>query len=152
MFLDDATFKTVVSSTPLISIDLIVRNELGQILLGKRTNRPAQNFWFVPGGRILKNETIQGAFVRLCSEELGINTEVGSANFLGTFEHFYEDSIFGDSVSTHYVVLGYEITIELDFESMPKSQHTDYSWYSVEDMATASDVHKHSKWYLEAIA
>jgi colanic acid biosynthesis protein WcaH len=43
-------FKKIVESTPLISIDLVVRNDQGSVLLGKRTNRPAQNFWFVPGG------------------------------------------------------------------------------------------------------
>ena len=42
------TFKTVVASTPLVSIDLIVRNRQGQVLLGLRTNRPAQGGWFVP--------------------------------------------------------------------------------------------------------
>jgi colanic acid biosynthesis protein WcaH len=44
------TFKTVIASTPLISIDLIVRNNQQQILLGKRLNKPAQGYWFVPGG------------------------------------------------------------------------------------------------------
>jgi hypothetical protein len=48
MFLSQEDFATVVRSTPLISIDLIVENERGEFLLGKRTNRPAQGFWFVP--------------------------------------------------------------------------------------------------------
>ncbi|TOB15241.1 NUDIX domain-containing protein, partial [Vibrio parahaemolyticus] len=55
--LDEQTFKLVVASTPLVSIDLIIRNSKRQILLGQRTNRPAQGFWFVPGGRICKDET-----------------------------------------------------------------------------------------------
>jgi colanic acid biosynthesis protein WcaH len=53
LFLDDTTFKTVIASTPLISIDLVVKNTKGEYLLGYRNNRPAQGFWFVPGGRIL---------------------------------------------------------------------------------------------------
>ena len=52
MFLSQQAFATVVESTPLISIDLIVENEQGEILLGKRTNRPARGYWFVPGGRV----------------------------------------------------------------------------------------------------
>ena len=55
------TFKTVIKSSPLVSIDLIVRNEQGQVLLGKRTNRPAQGFWFVVGGRVLKDESLEHA-------------------------------------------------------------------------------------------
>ncbi|HGU2589280.1 TPA: NUDIX domain-containing protein, partial [Escherichia coli] len=54
MFLHSQDFATIVRSTPLISIDLIVENEFGEILLGKRINRPAQGYWFVPGGRVLK--------------------------------------------------------------------------------------------------
>lgn len=48
------TFKTVIESTPLVSIDLIVLNSEGKILLGKRLKHPAQGYWFVPRGRILK--------------------------------------------------------------------------------------------------
>jgi len=43
--LDNQTFKTVINSTPLISIDLLVRKN-NKILLGKRVNKPAQFFFF----------------------------------------------------------------------------------------------------------
>ncbi|WP_338062250.1 NUDIX domain-containing protein [Vibrio variabilis] len=70
MYLDKETFTTVIESTPLVSIDLLIENSKGQVLLGLRNNRPAQGFWFVPGGRILKNEKLDDAFMRLCQEEL----------------------------------------------------------------------------------
>lgn len=50
MFLRQEDFATVVRSTPLVSLDFIVENSRGEFLLGKRTNRPAQGYWFVPGG------------------------------------------------------------------------------------------------------
>ena len=59
------TFKTIVASTPLISIDLKVRDHQNNVLLGKRVNRPAQGCWFVHGGRVLKDESIEQAFIRL---------------------------------------------------------------------------------------
>ena len=151
MFLNKEVFKTVVGSTPLISIDLVVRNPLGDILLGKRNNRPAQGYWFVPGGRIMKGEAMNAAFSRLCKEELGLCSDIKAANFLGPFEHFYEDSIFGSAVSTHYVVLGYEIEAEISLANLPNSQHHEYDWFSIEEMAKAENVHRHSKWYLEAL-
>ena len=79
MFLDKETFRTVVRSAPLVSIDLVVINSQGQVLLGQRTNRPAQGFWFVPGGRILKNEAMAAAFLRLSKAELGFASELGDA-------------------------------------------------------------------------
>lgn len=42
MWLPDETFKSIIQHTPLISIDLIVRNEAGEVLLGKRVNAPAK--------------------------------------------------------------------------------------------------------------
>jgi colanic acid biosynthesis protein WcaH len=33
-----------------VSIDLIVRDADGRVLLGLRNNRPARDWWFVPGG------------------------------------------------------------------------------------------------------
>ena len=86
MFLDETTFKTVIASTPLISIDLVVKNTKGEYLLGYRNNRPAQGFWFVPGGRILKDETMDDAFIRLCKDELGVALMRQQAFFLGPFE------------------------------------------------------------------
>jgi hypothetical protein len=44
--LAEDTFKKIVASTPLVSIDLLVRDTQGNILLGKRVNRPAQGAWW----------------------------------------------------------------------------------------------------------
>jgi len=147
MFLDNNTFETVIDSTPLISIDLVVKNPQGQALLGFRTNRPAQGYWFVPGGRIQKNESMRHAFTRLCQHELGLTCAIEQATFLGPFEHFYDDSVFGEHVSTHYVVLGYEITVDESQLSLPTEQHSQYQWLDVNTLLTKDNVHQHSKWY-----
>ncbi len=61
-WLDYEPFKIVVQNTPLIAIDLIIENEKGEILLGRRKNPPSNGFLFVPGGRIFKGEYISDAF------------------------------------------------------------------------------------------
>jgi colanic acid biosynthesis protein WcaH len=71
--LSEELFKKVVASTPMVSIDLIVRDTQANTLLGKRVNRPAKDFWFVPRGRVLKDETIEQDFTRLLEVELGMN-------------------------------------------------------------------------------
>ncbi|MDO9208637.1 MAG: NUDIX domain-containing protein, partial [Sulfuricurvum sp.] len=102
-------FTTIVQHTPLISIDLIIRNHHGEVLLGKRLNAPAKGFWFTPGGRIYKDEKMADAFRRIAHDELGVSASLSEASFIGTFEHFYEDSVFGDHITTHYVVLAYTL-------------------------------------------
>ena len=163
-FLSEKTFLKVLDSTPLISIDLIVRNSKGQILLGLRTNRPAQGYWFVPGGRIYKNESLANAFKRLTKDELGIELAINSAKYLGLYEHFYEDCAFDldnetPKTSTHYVVNGFEVELPEPIDSglgvgenkslLPLEQHESYRWMSECDLLAASDVHIHSKWYFD---
>lgn len=140
-------FKTVIESSPLVSIDLIVRNSEGQVLLGKRTNRPAKGYWFVPGGRILKDESFERAFKRLIKVELDL-TEVES-KFKGVYQHFYDDNFSEDKFTTHYVVLAYEITFNGELSSLPVEQHSGYEWFSETDLLMHEQVHTHSKWYFQ---
>ncbi|HHQ4572112.1 TPA: GDP-mannose mannosyl hydrolase [Aeromonas veronii] len=146
-WLDKGQFQQIVAATPLISIDLIVRNELGQILLGRRLNRPAQGFWFVPGGRVRKDERLNDAFWRLTEEELGVAASRGSARLLGPYEHFYADNFSGEDFSTHYVVLGYEVAWQGQQDALPISQHDQYRWFYVADLLQDPSVHQHTKDY-----
>jgi len=150
MFLDENTFATVIASTPLIAIDLIVVNEKNELLLGKRLNRPAKNFWFVPGGRILKNETLDNAFKRLTSTELGKEIELKQAKLLGVFEHFYQDSVFSEQASTHYVNTAHVLYINSDeLASLPlDDQHDKYQWHAIDEVTSNPDIHHYTKAYL----
>ena len=147
--LDTELFKSVVANTPLISVDLIVRNPQGQILLGQRVNRPAQGYWFVPGGRVRKDERLVAAFNRLVQEELGSTQSMQDAVFIGPFEHFYADNFSGDDFSTHYVVLGYQLNVDALPAQLPHEQHHAYRWFSVDELLNSSDVHLHTKQYFQ---
>ena len=142
-YLNEDTFKMVIDKTPLVSVDLIVKNE-GKILLGKRVNKPAQGYWFTLGGRVLKDETINNAIKRIAKTELGMElTSVPS--FIGVFEHLYEDSIF-EHVSTHYINLGYELEVS-GLEDLPTEQHNDYRWFGLEELIQNDEVHHYVKDY-----
>lgn len=145
--LDRETFRQIVAGTPLISIDLIVCNEAGQVLLGQRINRPAQGYWFVPGGRVRKDERLAAAFERLTEGELGIRLPITSADFLGPFEHFYPDNFSGTDFSTHYVVLGYELISGTSLDTLPEEQHSHYQWFTVQELLASEQVHPHTKLY-----
>lgn len=148
-FLSEQTFQTIIGATPLISIDLIVKNPRGEVLLGYRTNRPAKGYWFVPGGRVQKNERLDKAFRRLTLAELGVEIAREQAQFMGVYEHLYADSAFDEAVSTHYVVLGYELALDLPLTALPREQHNQYCWMAPEALLARDDVHVHTKWYVE---
>jgi len=146
--LDSNTFKTVVDSTPLVSIDLIISNKNGEVLLGKRINKPAKGFYFTIGGRVYKNESMIAAANRILDEELGLKLKC-ELTFIGIFEHFYEDSIFSET-STHYVNMAYKMQWDdADLNSLTTAQHSTYKWVSMADLMSDSKVHSNVKAYFE---
>jgi colanic acid biosynthesis protein WcaH len=149
--LEKKEFMQVISNTPLVSIDLIAKDERGRILLGLRRNKPAQGYWFVPGGRIYKDERIEAALARIGQEELGFPLDDSVVKFLGVFQHFYEDNFAGEEgIRTHYVVLGCEVTHPVSLEQLPSSQHEDWRFWEIDDLMMSGEVHGNTKAYFDA--
>jgi colanic acid biosynthesis protein WcaH len=148
--LDNELFRTVVDAAPLVSIDLIVENAHGEVLLGRRRNPPAQGSWFVPGGRVRKNETLKKAFARLAQEELGVELNIEAALCVGVFEHFYDTDFAGTAdSSTHYVVLAYRLRLDLTRDTLPPAQHEDYRWMQPAKAASDPEVHPNTQAYFQ---
>lgn len=145
-FISEDKFKTVVDCTPLVSIDFIVRNSENKILLGRRINKPAQDFLFSIGGRIYKNEKIEDAKIRILKDELNLDLKDLNPKFIGVYEHFYENSFLSESISTHYVNFAYEINISY-MQNLPKDQHTDYIWLGLNEFLQSNEVHVYVKDY-----
>ena len=141
--LDDKFFKTVVDSAPLVSIDILIKKD-NKILLGRRVNKPAQGYFFSIGGRINKNEVIDNAMGRIARNELNIELKT-TPKFISVFEHFYDDSIY-KGVSTHYVNLAYEYEVE-ETPDFPAEQHSEYQWFTVDELLNSDQVHKYTKDY-----
>lgn len=144
------TFRTVVASAPLVSIDLLVHDLQGRYLVGCRRNPPAQGSWFVPGGRIRKNERIATALRRLQRDELGTALRLGEPSFRGVHEHFYETNFAGEAgCSTHYVVLAYAVALQGPVSGLPSSQHGQYRWLTPAQLLADADVHDNTKAYFK---
>lgn len=147
--LTEIDFLDVVRLTPLVAIDLIVSDAQGRVLIGHRRNRPARGTWFVPGGRIHKDETLDAAFARIADAELGIAKLARSAaRFEGVFEHHYGDNFAGEpDVSTHYIVLAYAMTFSTTDPIGRPDQHSDYQWLAPGELLARADVHENTKAY-----
>ncbi|WP_041710574.1 GDP-mannose mannosyl hydrolase [Prochlorococcus marinus] len=137
MFLNEKSFKQVAKNSPIAAIDLCIFNEAKEILLGKRINPPAKSFFFVPGGRIRKGETLFISTKRILNNEM--NYEITEKDFntfslLGVFQHFYNDNFCGNKqFSSHYVVIVYLVPLKILKKSKFgnfKDQHDEYIWYN----------------------
>jgi len=142
----EGEFSTSVSHLPLVSIDLVVLNSEGSILLGKRENRPAMGHWFVPGGRIRRMERFDAAFRRITNDELGLAIEIEDAEFQGVFEHMYDDSAFSDEIGSHYVSIAMVLkNCHLDLAKLPQIQHKEYGWFNLQEIIENAKVHERTK-------
>ncbi len=140
----------VVRLAPLVSIDLIIENSKGKVLVGMRNNEPARGFLFVPGGRILKNERIAEAFERIMKDELGIETDYRGAEFIGAFDHMYDTNFaLQQGFGTHYVVLAHKIKITGEVKIEPDDQHGELLWLDKNELLNNEKVHPYTKAYFE---
>ncbi|MDZ7891338.1 MAG: NUDIX domain-containing protein [Rhodoferax sp.] len=148
-------FLGVVDAAPLVAMDMVVVRGGTEILLGLRNNRPAQGYWFVPGGRIRKNEPMQAALARVAQDELGLQLAALPVppRHIGAFEHFYTDCFTGDNgVSTHYVVMGNLIALPAGTElAAADAQHSALRWWPLAQAQASEQVHRFTKDYVDAI-
>lgn len=150
-FLDKDEFSRAISMLPLISIDFCIIYE-GKILLGKRNNEPAKNFFFTPGGRIRKNERFEDALKRISVDELNfdISNKVGK-RLMGIWDHFYDQSAYDKNISTHYVNLPHLFFLnkkefqDLDLKSGESDQHSRWIWLELDNALVDDKVHKYIK-------
>ncbi len=108
---------------PIACIDIVlVQND--SFLLVKRKNAPVQGKWWLPGGRILRDERFADAAERKALQETGLRVQ--DLKLLGVDETFFTDGPFGKS--TH--------TINIIFQGTAKServtiddQSEEYHWF-----------------------
>ncbi len=146
--LQDNLWKIIVGNMPIPAKDLLFYSSKKGLLMGKRINKPARNYYFVPGGRVFKNENRNEAIKRISSKEVGLSIKPETSFSIGIYDHFYDDSIWENSnISTHYIVeailiiiLDNKIKLSID------KQHSEFIWIN-ESNIDKSNVHEYSKQY-----
>lgn len=153
-----AQFQQAVAALPLVSVDWVLTNPAGELLVGQRLNAPARGAWFTPGGRIRKGEPLAVALRRVAAEELGLADERAGAlaqrgEPMGAWDHFYPDAAFSPTVPTHYVNLPYAARLseaEVNALNLPVGeQHGHWQWLPLSQ--AADTVHEHVKPYVASL-
>ena len=68
-----------------------------------RNNEPAKGYYFNPGGRIYKNETIKSACKRITFKELGIELKKNRFKHHMNTQHIYDNNVFNNMYNTHTI-------------------------------------------------
>jgi len=95
-------YKQILENMPICCIDMVIYHE-DKILLILRNQNPEKGKWWLPGGRILKGESLIEAVKRKTKEETGL--EVDIIRFLGVEEYKSKKTNFEDiKTGTHSIV------------------------------------------------
>ncbi len=143
-------FKSVVRDTVLVSLDLLMINELGEVLVGRRRHGPARDYFFVPGGRVMKGETLASALRRVAMHETGLTVSADQVVLHGIYDHAYADSCFDDPViSTQYVVIACRCRVNSGAPIIADQQHESLQFMSIADLMANPHVHSYTKSYFQ---
>ena len=118
--IESSLYNKIIDLIPVICVDGFIIKDY-KILLLKRKNYPAIKEWWVPGGRVLKNERLTDAIIRKVKEETGFS--VLNFNRIGITETIFEKK--------HTINVCYEIEVNDDIVSID-SDHSEYKWFDLD--------------------
>lgn len=127
MLLPVEQYRRVLGMMPILCVDCLVVNTSGEYLLVKRKNEPLKGEYWVPGGRVHKNERLTDAVRRKMREEIGVGVEI--VKCCGFFEEFFDKSAENAENGVHAVSFLYLVKpcgdrIKLD------DQSSEWGWFS----------------------
>lgn len=118
-------YKKIHTTVPMACVDIIITND-NSFLLVKRKNKPAQNQWWFPGGRILKDETLTEAVIRKSFEETRLDVEI--IHNIGAGETIFPDGPF--EFTTHTINIVYLVKAINPEKIKLDEQSSEYNWFS----------------------
>lgn len=117
-------YKEILEHVPIACVDIAIVVG-GSVLMVKRDDPPAKGEWWLPGGRVLKGEMMQGTALRKAKEEVGIECHVGP--LIHTAEIIFPDGPFG--ISVHSINSCFFLyPVETDFKIKLDAHQTDFKW------------------------
>ncbi len=122
----EKVYREIRRQMPIVCIDVVITDGK-KFLLGKRKNQPEKGKWWIPGGRILKNESLQDAAKRVLRQETGLKAK--SMKFLGFDELLHSPGYF-TGMTAHNIAFVFEAKIGANAKVKLDSQNSKARWFS----------------------
>ena len=126
MIIEESFYKKIIQVLPIICVDIIIKNKDGRYLLVKRNNEPLKDEWWVVGGRIHHNETVEDAARRKVFEEAGITPKL--LNPIGYFDGIFNENSFGVEGPYHAMSIVFETTLDKSPNVILDQQSSEWMW------------------------
>ena len=109
-----ADYDKILSLMPIVCVDCVIEYN-GKILVVRRKHEPAAGQWWIPGGRLYKDETLENCAIRKALEEVGLHCKivnqistnatifdtVHSVNVVYLMSAFNNDVVVDDTILDH---------------------------------------------------
>jgi len=128
-YIHQELYNQILINMPIACVDIALVSH-GSVLLVKRKDAPAQGEWWVPGGRVIKGETMIATAQRKALDEVGIRVHVGP--IVHTDETIFNDGPCG--IAVHSINSCFFVYPEApDFSPSLDSHHADWRWVNTID-------------------
>ena len=102
-----------------VGVRAIILNEINEVLLVKHTYHTE---WYLPGGAVKRNETLENAIIREMEEEVGITCKTDELTYFSTYSNIYEHK---KDIITVFLIRNYKQNQSSDLEI------EEYKFYSI---------------------
>jgi len=100
--MENSMFRIIHEKTPIVCIDVVLIMTDGGFLMIKRKEEPAKDQWWLPGGRVLKNESLVSAARRKVLEETSLRIK-SLVKIVEGYELLFREDPFGHGRGTHSI-------------------------------------------------
>jgi colanic acid biosynthesis protein WcaH len=114
--LPDDLFYYISSATPIINVDLLLKDENGRTLLSWRDEPHSGKGWHIPGGIIRFKETIEERINEVAKIEIGTPVKLFKSEPIAINEIFNRKQ----EIRSHFISLLYSCSLPGDF--VPKNK------------------------------
>lgn len=121
--IEDSLYNQIVNCIPIVCVDGFIIDNERKILLMKRNNYPAKGEWWVPGGRVLKDELLKDSIRRKIKDETDL--DVISLEQVGITETIFENK--------HTINICFKIQTS-SYNIKLNDEHSDYFWYDSDNL------------------
>lgn len=120
-------YKMILENMPVCCVDLVFH--LGnKVLLVLRKQEPVKGEFWLPGGRIFKNERLVDAVARKAKEEFGVDVIIERK--IGVYEIMFNNGPFKDlKTGVHDIAVCFLVKpLNKDFKIKIDETSSDYKW------------------------
>jgi len=144
MYIEQSKYNEILKIMPITCVDVCIVKD-NKIFLAKRNNEPCKGQFYIPGGRVIKNEELKDTAHRKALEETGLDCYI--LKMINVETTIYTTGI--NQIPTHNINICFKATIKTG-NIVLNSENSEYIWVTKEE-SKKYDLHPYVRHSIENI-